>query len=482
MIPYIIKSFRGGISDESDKGPAGSFKYGQNLDIHGRDDVLKCASVMASIANTSDLIQFFVPASDGSTYAFGHMGSIYAVSGQENDPAVTFVYNDENGKIRGAAEWKLSDGNNYLVWATATSVARALINGSLDTPWAAGVATQDYKTTLDSVDWHTMAMASGSLMAANGPYVATIDYDGNFDPAKLNVRPGNLIKALLERDDYVILGSTRKDNNEEGHLWSWIVTALSWVQKKKIPVQGVNALIDTELKLLQGGDDGEIFYSDFANVVPVAKIPGGGQVAPGGVSVDNDIAIFGNYGGSSVSYTGIWSYGRRHKDRPNALNFPYRLSATTGGSTATTIGAVAVVNGHVFVSRGVMDDTYSTYSIEGTSGTTLANAIYEGLEFDGGSPHLNKLFESVKITTSPLTNGTSYSVKFKLDKESVWRYAILGNGTTTYSEADSVESIWTVGKAGKIYEVGMELNISGSSSPEIQSITTYIADETQVYG
>ena len=67
MIPYIISSFRGGISDESSRGVAGSFKYGQNLDIHGRDDVLKCASVMANIANTSDLIQFFVPASDGST-------------------------------------------------------------------------------------------------------------------------------------------------------------------------------------------------------------------------------------------------------------------------------------------------------------------------------------------------------------------------------------------------------------------------------
>src|SRR3990167_162768 len=112
-----------------------------------------------------------------------------------------------------------------------------------------------------------MVNASGSLMIANGPYIATIDYDGNFDPARLNVRPGNLVKALLERDDYVILGSERRDNNEEGHIWSWIVTALSWVQKKKIPIQGVNALIDTELKLLQGGDDGELFYSDFANVV-----------------------------------------------------------------------------------------------------------------------------------------------------------------------------------------------------------------------
>ena len=34
MPNYRIKSFRGGISDEEDKGIKGSFKFGQGLDIH----------------------------------------------------------------------------------------------------------------------------------------------------------------------------------------------------------------------------------------------------------------------------------------------------------------------------------------------------------------------------------------------------------------------------------------------------------------
>ena len=34
MIPYIIKSFRGGVSDESNKGVAGAYKFGYGLDIH----------------------------------------------------------------------------------------------------------------------------------------------------------------------------------------------------------------------------------------------------------------------------------------------------------------------------------------------------------------------------------------------------------------------------------------------------------------
>ena len=155
-----------------------------------------------------------------------------------------------------------------------------------------------------------MKNASGQLNIANGNYLASIDYDGNFDPADLNLRPGNLIKALEERDDYAILGSYRKDNSEEGHIWSWITTAINWVQKKRIPVKGVNSLINAEMPILQGGDNGELFFSDFVNAVPLHGVPGGGQTDPSGVSIEDDIAIFGFYGGT---YPGLWSYGRKRK-------------------------------------------------------------------------------------------------------------------------------------------------------------------------
>ena len=213
MIPYIIKSFRGGVSDESDKGIQGSFKHGYGLDIHSRDDILVNGSSVVTVdsSTVNDLIQFFVPASDGSMYAFGSTGSIYSISGNAGDPAVNFVYNDENGAIKGAAEWKESDGNNYLYWATNSSVARALMNGSLDVPWVAGVVSQDYKTTLDVATWHTMKNAMGQLNIANGNYLASIGYDGSFDIADLNLRPGNLLKCMEERDDFVLIGSVWVD-------------------------------------------------------------------------------------------------------------------------------------------------------------------------------------------------------------------------------------------------------------------------------
>jgi len=434
---------------------------------------------MATIneSTITDLIHFFITASDGSTYAFSDTGRIYSIAGHKDDPVTTLVYTDTNGKIKGAAEWELSDGNNYIFWATDTSISRKLFPGDTTVTWTD--VTQNWKTTLDGAEWHTMDMAGGQLMIVNANALATIDFDGNFIAQDLNVRPGNILTALEERDDYVIMGSVRLDNSEEGHLWAWITTADNYVQKKRIPVKGINALISTELMLLQGGDDGEIFFSDFVNAMPLHAIPGGGKVNPGGVSIENDLAVFGFYGGT---YPGIWSYGRRMKNRPFALNYQYRLAKTVGGSTISTIGAIATANDLILASWGTTDGSTSDYGIDMVSSTTRANAVYEGLEFDGGKPHLKKQVNVIHVIMSPLASGTSISAKYKLNKESAWRYAVLGDGATTFSQADAVEAIFSIGNTALIYEKGLELNASGSSTPEIQSITTYISNEAYDYG
>lgn len=486
MIPYLINSFRGGISDEYTKGVRGSFKNGYGLDIHRRRDSLSCNYSMLNINGTNDLIIFAVNAMDGTTYCFGSAGSIYAVSGNSNDPVVTFVYNDENGAIKGAAEWKLSDGNNYLIWATNTSVARAALNGALDTPWAAGVVDANYKTTLDSADWHTMKQAGGNLMIANRNFLASLDYSGNFNNAAMNLRPGNLIKCLEERDDYVLMGSERLDESEEGHIWSWITTALNWVQKKKIPIKGVNALIDTERLLLQGGKNGEIFYSDFTNMAPLNSIPDGGECNPQGVSIYNDLALFGIYGTSDSDNVGIYSYGRRMLNRPFALNNEFRLSKTPN-SSISEIGAVWVASSAVFASWKTTDGSTIEYGIDMISSSTRATARYEGLEFNGGSPHLKKTYLSEKVIMEPLPAGTSVSVLYKTDRATTggdssagegWKYAkVAGTGATTYSIENSTEAEFIINSNGKVFEIGCEMNPSTNSTPEITALVGYIGDK-----
>ena len=156
------------------------------------------------------------------------------------------------------------------------------------------------------------------------------------------------------------------------------------------------------------------------------------------------------------------------------------------GSTISTTAATAVVGGVLMASWGSTDGSTSEFGIDSVSSTTKATALYEGLEFDGGVPYLKKIFDTVKLTFSPLVSGTSISVKYKSDKAIAggdssagagWKYAVLGSGATTFSDADETEAIFTIGTSANVYEVGLELNPTGNDSPEILSITTYLSNE-----
>jgi hypothetical protein len=321
-----------------------------------------------------------------------------------------------------------------------------------------------------------MKQASGDLMIANGPYLAKLAYATatEWNLASMNIRPGNSIKALEERDDYVIMGSYRDDNAEEGHLWNWIAgVTTNYIQKKKIPTQGVNALMTTELPLCQAGTDGGLYYSDFENVIPLIQVPGGGECYPGAVDIEDGLALFGIFGGT---YPGVWSYGRKAKNRSQVLNFEYKLSGTLGGTTST-IGAIGVQGGKTFISwGGPVEAGGSRYCISEVSSTNKATAVYEGLEFDGGKPYWRKQVDTVKLTMAPLPASTSVSVKFKLDKETDWRYAFLGDNSTSFSVTDAIEVEFSIGKPGVIYEVGIELTPAVNETPEILSITSYLGN------
>lgn len=473
---FIEDSFRGGVSDENDKGIKGSFKFGYGLDIHKRDDTLTCMQAMKKESGTTIncLINKFVTGSDGTTYCFGASGSIFTRSGNIGDPDYRFAFNDTNGKITGGAEWQLDTGVNYLYWATNTSVARKRLPGDDTMPWTD--ANHNLHTTLTSADYHTISMAIGRLMIANSNQLGMVGYDGSFTPSALNLQPHNIAKCFEERDDNLIIGSYRQENSEKGYIWSWISTALNWVQKKKIPIQGVNALITTEIPLLQGGSDGEIFLADFTNSTPLHAFIGGGQVNPNAVTIENDIAVFGVYNGT---YPGIWSYGRRGKSRPFTLNYNYRLSPTVAtNSTVTEIGAVEMVNGVLLASWKVVSGSTIEYGVDCVSSTTKASAIFESLEFDAGLPHTTKNFQMVKLIMSPMPASCGVSLKYKMNKGATWKTAYLGDRTTTtFSITGATEADFIIPETGQIFERQVTLTPYLNTTPEILATISYIDDE-----
>jgi len=456
MLPYVIKNFRGGISDEAGIGIKGAFKNGQSLDIHKRVDSLSCQQAMKkeSGATVTDLILFIVPASDGNSYHFGNAGKIYKRTALG---VWSLVYTDSNGAILGACEW-----NGVIYWATGTKVSNKPFPGLSD--WSD--VAHNWKS-LTSADWHTMIVGAGvqgDLFICNGENLAMVDYLGVFTADAVKIIPNNITKCLESDDIDIIIGSVMGGDAEKGYLWAWNTLLANWKQRKKIPVKGVNAIVTTDIMLAQAGEDGEVFFSDMVNRIPAFTIPYGGKVNPGGVTSKGNLAVFGIYGSD---HCGIYTYGKTDRNRNYALNLEYILSM--GKLTGIEIGATEMVGDDLLVSW--KDGT--TYGVDVIDTANKADAIYESLDFDGGSPSIGKPFTQVKLIMKPLPIHCSVKVKYRLNKTGAFVKAYWGDGTEVYEVTDGTKVIFNTGGEGEIYEVRVELYSYNDTTPEIMSVTSY---------
>ena len=322
MDAFEIKYWNGGLSDEEDKGIRGAFKFGSNLDLHRETDSLKCgqalvdeglasshspslsvspsasvsrspspspsasssptpspsASVSPSASKSlspsvtpsssespspsptaglttifEDLIHFLVKCSDGYTYGFGNTGCVYR---RDADAFWQRVYKDADGAIKGAEEKPSSTGKLYLYWATDRTLKRKEIPGLSN--WN---DVETVNNNLESADWHTMKQIGGALKIVNRDKLALVGYDDSYTNEALDLIPGNWAKTVVERDGRAIVGT----------------------YKAADPDKGINAAIDSEYPLAQVGDDGEIYFANMSDSMPVKRLPGGGKVNPGGV-------------------------------------------------------------------------------------------------------------------------------------------------------------------------------------------------------
>ena len=317
MAVLEIKSYEGGVSSFADRGIRGAFKFASGIDIRKTVDTLSCGQALedeglfdtshSTSASTSpstslspsasssrshspslsnspsaspsasgsrsasksaspsgsaspsssdspslspssglnnvfvDLVLFFVKATDGNTYGFGNAGNVYR---RYSDGFTRNVYKDPDGGIKGAIEKPSSDGKTYLQWATGTSIKRKILPGAGD--WS---DVEEIADNLTGADWHTMKQIGGANMVANGSALAQVGYDDSWTNNALDLIPGNVAKTLLERNGRAVIGT----------------------YKAGYPNKGVNGMIDTEVPLAQIGDDGELFFADFSNSMPVKR-------------------------------------------------------------------------------------------------------------------------------------------------------------------------------------------------------------------
>lgn len=540
---HVIQSFRGGISDENNKGIAGAFKFGYGLSTRERDDVLKCgfALVKESGVTVTELINFIVPCTDGNSYHFGDKGGIYK---RTSAGVWSKVYTGASGAIVGADEW-----NGYFYWATASALNEMIISGNWTTD-VNSIAT--WPKTLTTATWHTMLKATGNLIICNANKLALVDFAGVFNASALELIPGNLSKCLEEDSDSVLAGTIRSDNDEQGHLFSWQTAALSWIQKKKIATKGINAFITSELMLMQCGIDGEVYYSDMVTRVPAFIFPDGGYCLPGGTCGRKGLALFGVHGNGSTK-CGVYSYGRNRKNFNYTLSLDYILSP--GLLTGIIIGAIQTINGTLLTAwqtggtatvtiadpcvvtwanhgqvtgtpimftttgalpTGITASTYyylrvidantfnlydtaahaiaggatgrvatsgtqsgthtaANYGVDALSTTVRASGDYESLEWDGGKALCNRIksFLQTKIEMDALPSGCSIALNYKMDRASSWTAAKTIDGNASFSTTGKTTAIFNINARGKKIELQILLTPSGSSTPVIQSLTTF---------
>lgn len=370
---------------------------------------------------------------------------------------------DVGQAIKGAIEKPSSSGKTYLLFATNTNLHIKEIPGLAN--WNdVDKAPADFpKTNLTAADWHTMCEVGGAVQIANGETLAMVGYDDSYTNEALDLIPGNLAKTLVERNGRVIVGTYKKGD----------------------PDKGINAAIDTEVPLAQIGNEGEIFFANMADSVPVKSFPGGGKVNPGGVAnqieqvnffewdadalswIDKqtvgNLALWGVYS-ADTGKGGVYSYGRKNKNHPFTLNLDYLLDVDE-------IGAITVMDGKLLASYKDGTD----YGVKAYDASNKAQAVYEGLDFKAPvkRPEEITTWKRVELFMAPLPSGATVQFWYKLNKTGSFVQAYTADGDTDYDTANGKKATFRIMADGEIFEPRLVLTPIGNSSPEVHRIRVY---------
>ena len=301
------------------------------------------------------------------------------------------------------------------------------------------------------------------LKNINKEFLAYVGYDGSFTPEATDLIPGNITKTIVERNGRAIMGTVRASDTS----------------------RGVNGAIDSEVPLAQVGSDGELFYANMNDSIPVTRFPGGGKVNPGGVcnsikqvnffeweegasswidkqSVGN-MALFGVYN-ADTGKNGVYTYGRKRKDNPFVLNLEYALEVDE-------IGAVINSGGTILISY----QDGSGFGVVSVDPDNKAIGTYEGLDFKAPVKRPIDItnWKMVELLFDPLPNGTSIEFWYKVDKSGDFVQAKVDDNNTSFSTANKKKAVFLMGADGQIFEPRVVTNPYGNYTPNIHRLRVY---------
>lgn len=489
MRSFLIQSFTG-LSDYEDKGHRGAFKFGRGLNVRDNRDSLKAGQALADDLALGGLMNSpvvdMVNASDGNSYWGLENGRILK---RTSAGSWSLVYTDPENDLRGIGEWGNDQGQYGIYWTTPTKIHRHPIAGNWTTnvDASAGSPAQTYpKTNLTSTPNHLMKPINGALYINNGETIALIGYDESYTNNALQLLPSNLAKVLLDDGNGAIIGANLTSDKEESWLYYWDNISLAYNDRLSLPFRTINSIIQSEVKILQFGTNGDLYFFGDSAKIPVIAIPGGGQSKPAGAEVDRGLALFGIYGTSETRRAGVYSYGRLRKNAEFVLNLEYPLECTS-------IEAVKKVGSDLLIAY-TSGSQYGVKIVD--TDNKISQAIYESLDLKL-PPEFAQLpsIPTIVLDMLPLPAGCSVEVWRRMNKDENgagvdyqgndtglddgWRQCTTQDGSGSFDEEGGIEAIFDVGDSGKVLEVKVVLNCSGNNSPDIYRIRPYLDDGQQ---
>lgn len=447
---YTIENFAGGLADEAKRGVAGAFRNGFNLNIHRKgENILSCNQKLKKISGTTvtDLIIKIVPVTATKSYGFGDSGCVYKIVNE----TVTKVYTDSNGAILDAGYFY-----GYLYWTTATKLGRCIETSS---DWSTD-ANKDWKT-LSSSSYHPIFVVPKSdlMCVGNARYVATLSSAEVWNNEALDLFYGWEVHCLTLSRPNLLIGAK---NSEKAEMFTWDLSSESYN-----PVEGWEERnIDAFLKAIGATYifTPTLLYWFREGLVDRAKeLPT--QIKHGAIDIWKGKMLFG-------STNGVYSYYKKNKNYPLALNLEYTPSPITIANydaKSITIGAILGSGDKFYVAW----KDGSAYGLDNVDTNNKAQAVYEGLQFDAQSPFQDKWFRYIKLVTKPLPTDCEIKVKFKMNEASAWTETKMGDGSESFDDAGETKAIFQIEGQGEVYEVRVELYPNANDTPEVLSINTY---------
>jgi len=468
-----INSFSGGISSGSKIGLAGSFRFGQGLDIHSDPDILAVspATTKDSASVVVDLPVFGTTNTvNTNIYFLGNAGKLY------RNASGTYTIVNTYSTAQGMGFFT---GTNEVIFCSG------------DTEYMLNPATDAVSTgrTLETADFHPVEAFLDKVFIGNGREIIStdgsgIDYDSDTEGGGIGIEFGYKVRCLKNLGDWLFIGATADNSsNARYYLWDGVSDNYNYAKTLK-GEDGINSceVSDDGAVVISAGKNGNIYRltgldTTLAKIKTIPLVGAGStiEVYPQAMANHQGRVLLGlSAGTSTTAKRGVYSWASHSSQYAKTLNCEYAISTGTITGTTTQIGCLLSVNTTALYIGWRDGSTYGIDKVDGTG--TQATADYQSLIFDAGKPFLRKFFKLFKITLAKvLATGEVITLSYKKDRGD-WTTI----GTIDYSVDGAVfEKTFKPANVLKCRELEIRLAIANASTtaPDIDNIAIEYDEE-----